>query len=153
MNADEIIVRKATTKDVDSIINVLKSTKLTEETWKGNERWTKRAFQESMNNRNCTVFLAELDSTIVGFIDYVVFPSFWECAKHGMINHLFVHDAYRGKGVGAKLLRAVIERADVENIDELHVSTEWKNVKARRLYGKFGFTKEHLLLERTRESK
>jgi ribosomal protein S18 acetylase RimI-like enzyme len=153
VNAEEIIVRKATIKDIDGIINVLESTKLTEETWKGNEGWTKRALQKAISNRNCTILLAELDSTIVGFIDYIVFPSFWECAKHGMINHLFVHNAYQGKGFGAKLVRAVIERVDAEGIGELHVPTEWKNAKARRLYGKYGFTKEHLLLERSRGPK
>jgi ribosomal protein S18 acetylase RimI-like enzyme len=149
VRAEEIIVRKATSKDTDGIINVLKSTKLAEETWKGNERWVKRALQKSLSNRNHTILVAEFDSTIIGFIDCIVFPSFWECAKQGIINHLFVHAAYQSKGVGAKLVRTITERADAEDIAEMHVSTEWENAKARKLYGKYGFTEERLLLERS----
>jgi ribosomal protein S18 acetylase RimI-like enzyme len=149
VRAEEIIVRKATSKDTDGIINVLKSTKLDEETWKGNERWVKIALQKSLSNRNHTILVAEFDSTIIGFIDCIVFPSFWECEKQCMINHLFVHDAYQSKGVGAKLVRTITERADAEDIVEMHVSTEWENAKARKLYGKHGFTEERLLLERS----
>lgn len=66
-----------------------------------------------------------------------------------MIIDLFVHYDYRGKGVGSMLLRAMIEHAKAEDIAELHVSTEWDNTKARKLYGKYGFTEEQLLLERS----
>jgi len=153
VRAEEIIVRKTTSRDTDGIINVLKSTKLAEETWKGNERWVKRVLQKSLSDKNYTILVAECDSTIIGFINCIVFPSFWDCANQGMINHLFVHDAHQGKGVGAKLVRAITKHADAENITEMHVSTEWENVKARKLYGRYGFTEERLLLERSQETK
>jgi aminoglycoside 3-N-acetyltransferase I len=149
VKGEGIIVRKAISKDIDSIISVLESTRLAEETWKGNATWVKRALQESLNNKDYMILVAELNSTIIGFIDCIIFPSFWECEKQGMINHLFVHDAYQGKGVGAKLVRAITERADAEKIIEMHVSTERTNMKARKLYDKHGFTNERFLLERS----
>jgi GNAT superfamily N-acetyltransferase len=145
----EIIVREATDKDADGIIKVLMSTKLDEETWKGNENFVTESLQKRLSNKQFIVLVAEFNSSIVGFVDCAVFPSFWECQKQGLIIDLFVHPAYQGKGVGSELLEELIKRANAENIVELHVSTGWKNAKARMLYGKFGFTEEHLLLERS----
>jgi GNAT superfamily N-acetyltransferase len=151
MRAEEkIVVREATGKDVEGVINVLKSTKLAEEAWTGNERWVKKALRDFLNHENYTILVAEQDDRIVGFIDYVVFPSFWEGSKQGLINHLFVHADSQGKGVGAGLVKAIVAHADAEGIGEMHVSTGWENTKARRLYEKYGFMQERLLLERSR---
>lgn len=105
--------------------------------------------QKSLSSNQFIVLVAEFNSSIVGFVDCTVFPSFWECQKQGLIVDLFVHPTYQSRGVGSELLKALIKRADAENIAELHVSTGWNNRKARKLYGKFGFTKENLLLERS----
>jgi len=145
----EIIVREATVKDADGIIKVLMSTKLNEETWNGNETFVTENLQKRLGNRQFIVLVAEFNSSIVGFVGCAVFPSFWECQKQGLIIDFFVHSAYQRKGAGSELLEALIKHANAENIVELHVSTGWKNEKARKLYGKFGFTEEHLLLERS----
>jgi ribosomal protein S18 acetylase RimI-like enzyme len=151
LNSEEITVRRATIEDVGDVIDVLESTKLAGETWKENEKWVRKGMQDSLTNKDYIMLVAVLDSKVVGFIDCVVFPSFWECAEQGLINHLFVHDAYNGKGVGAKLLSALNELADAKGIVEIHVSTEWENMKARKLYCNYGFTEKHLLLERSKK--
>ena len=146
----EIIVRAATDKEADGIIKVLISSKLGEETWNENKIFVTENLQKRLSNKQFIVLVAEFNSSIVGFVDCAIFPSFWECQKQGLIIDLFVHPTYQSKGVGSKLLKAIIERADTENIVELHVSTGWNNQKALKLYGKFGFTEEHLLLERSK---
>lgn len=150
MNAEKkILTRKATHKDVDAIIEVLKSTKLGTEAWAGGEKWTRKALNECLNLGNYVLLVAGYNQKIVGFIDYCVYPSFWEGTNQGIINHLFVHSAFQGKGAGTLLVKAVIKEADAQGLGELHVSTERENTKARRLYAKYGFTEERLLLERT----
>ena len=145
----EIIVREATNKDADGIINVLMSTKLDEETWNENGIFVTENLQKRLSSKQFIVLVAEFNSSIVGFVDCAVFPSFWECQKQGLIVDLFVHPAYQGKGVGSKLLETLVKKADAENIVELHVSTKIGNIKAQRLYRKFGFTGEQFLLERS----
>jgi len=145
-----IRVRKAKRKDINSIIQVLKSTKLGKEVWAGNEKWMKKALEGCLDLTNYVLLVAERDRMIIGFIDCCVYPSFWEGANQGIINHLFVHSAFQGSGAGTMLVKAIIERADAERLGELHVSTERENAKARRLYAKHGFTEERLLLERVR---
>jgi GNAT superfamily N-acetyltransferase len=152
VNAEKkMVVRKAARNDIDGIIEVLKSTKLGKEAWAGNEKWARRALERWLNLENYVLCVAEYNERIVGFVDFCVFPSFWEGAYQGIINHLFVHSAFQGKGVGAMLVKAVVEEADAKGLGELHVSTERENIKARRLYATYGFTEERLLLERVGE--
>jgi ribosomal protein S18 acetylase RimI-like enzyme len=143
-----VVVRTATGKDVEGIIEVLTSVRLRDEAWAGDENWTQKTLRKFLKTENCTMLIAQSDGKIVGFIGYIVFPSFWECANQGFINDFFVHKDFQGEGIGSKLIEAVVERADREGLDELHVSTGWNNKRARRLYEKFGFTEEQLLLER-----
>ena len=152
MNAEkEIVVRKAARKDVDGIIEVLQSTKLGAEAWTSDERWTRKVLERCLTLENYVLLVAEYNKKIVGFVDCCVFPSFWEGAYQGIINHLFVLPGFQGRGVGAMLIEAVVKEADTKGLGELHVSTERENIKARRLYAKYGFTEECLLLERIGE--
>jgi len=147
-----VVVREATNKDLEGIIEVLKSTKLSEkETWTRDAKWVKRTLKRFLKTENYKIFVAECNGEIVGFINYVIFLSFWECSKQGLINDFFVREDFQGKGIGSRLIEAVVAHADAEGIDEMHVSTGWENERARRLYGNFGFTEEHLLLERSRK--
>lgn len=52
----EILVRRATRKDIDAIIEVLKSAKLGTEAWASNEKWTRKALKECLNLENYVVF-------------------------------------------------------------------------------------------------
>jgi ribosomal protein S18 acetylase RimI-like enzyme len=146
------VVRKAMDKDVEGVIEVLTSTRLQDGAWTADKDWTQKALQKFLKTENYTMFVAESDGKVVGFIGYIVFPSFWECANQGFINDFFVHKDFQGEDIGSKLIEAVVERADREGLDELHVSTGWNNKRARRLYEKFGFTEEQLLLERHQKS-
>jgi len=151
MDAERIVIREATTKDAEGIIDVLKQTRLSKEIWKGDEKWTKEALQKTLTTKNYGLLVAEINQRIVGFVNYVIYPSFWECAWQGLVNDLFVHEAFQGKGVGGKLIEAVVQCADASGFNELHVSTGKENERARRLYTKYGFTEDQPLLERARK--
>jgi len=151
MGTERIIIRKAVAKDVEGIIDVLNSTRLSEEAWAGNEDWTKEALRKALSTENWVLLVAEINRRIVGLVDYVIFPSFWECAYQGLIVDLFVHKAFQDKGMGGKLIEAVVQRSDAAGFGELHVSTGLENARARRLYVRHGFTDEQPMLERARK--
>ncbi|MGA3110682.1 MAG: GNAT family N-acetyltransferase [Candidatus Bathyarchaeia archaeon] len=147
----EIIVREANSKDAEGIAKVLMLEKLGDEPWGGNRIFVAENLQKRPGKKQFVVLVAESNSSIVGFVDCAIFPSFWEGEKQGLMIDFFVQPACQNRGIGSKLLEAIIKHADAENIAELHVSTERKNQKARNLYNKFGFTEEHLLLERAKK--
>ena len=140
-----LIVRQATRRDIAGIISVFKTVHLQD------EDWARQAIEQLLDLQNYTILVAELNDTVVGFIDYYVLPSIWEKWDEATINYLFVHKNYQGRGIGAALLKEVIKQTDKMGIGELHVGTEKDNTRALRLYRKHGFTKEYLQLERVKE--
>jgi ribosomal protein S18 acetylase RimI-like enzyme len=140
-----LIVRHATRRDISGIISVFKTVYLQD------EDWARQAIEQLLDLQNYTILVAELNDTVVGFIDYYVLPSIWEKWDEATINYLFVHKNYQGRGIGAALLEEVIKQTDKMGIGELHVGTEKDNTRALGLYRKHGFTKEYLQLERVKE--
>lgn len=51
----------------------------------------------------------------------------------------YVKDDYQGKGVGSKLMKSLINFARKENVRKIHLMTLPSNIKAIRLYEKYGF--------------
>ncbi len=142
---DHLVIREASSKDIEGMIKVLKTVYLQD------EDWARKAIMTLLETENYVILAAELSGIIVGFIDYYVLPSIWEKWNEATINYLFIHRNYQNKGVGSKLLKEVTKRTDKMGIVELHVGTELDNKRAIHLYKKHGFTKEYLLLERVNE--
>jgi len=143
--AGDLIIRKAANKDIEGVIEVLKTIYLQD------VAWAERAIKKLLATENYMILVAELDDHIVGFIDYYTLPSIWEKWNEATINNLFIQKDYQGKGIGSRLLEEVIKRTDEIGIVELHVETEKDNERAIRLYKKHGFLKEYLLLERVKK--
>lgn len=141
----DLVIREALDKDVNGIVEVLKSIYLQD------EAWSRKALKKLLATENYIILVAELKGVITGFIDYYVFPSVHEKWNEATINYFFVRKSYQGRGIGSKLLMEVVKRADEMELGEVHVATEKNNRRATRLYKKHGFVKEYLLLQRTRE--
>ena len=142
---NHLVIREASGKDIEGMVNVLRTIYLQD------ENWARKAIKKLLATENYVILVAELNGTLVGFVDYYVLPSIWEKWNEATINYLFVHKDYQGRGVGSKLLKEVTKRTDEMGIMELHVGTEMDNKRAIHLYKKHGFTKEYLLLERVKE--
>lgn len=142
---NHLVIREASSKDIDGMIHVLKGIYLQD------EGWARKAIKRLLDTENYVILVAEINGTVVGFVDYYVLPSIWEKWDEATINYLFVHKDHQGKGIGSKLLNEVTKRTDEMEIVELHVGTEMDNKRAIDLYKKHGFIKEYLLLERVKE--
>jgi len=59
---------------------------------------------------------------------------------------LVIHERYRKKGIGEKLLKQAIEEALTRGMDEIEVGVLKENVKAIRFYKRNGFDQEYYLL-------
>jgi len=54
------------------------------------------------------------------------------------INEVGVDDAYRGRGIGKQLVRAMLDEGRRRGAVEAWVATEWENEAARALYASTG---------------
>jgi len=143
---DDVVVREATNKDINGIIEVLKSIYLQDEVW------AREALQKLLAIKDYVVLVAELNGAVIGFIDFYVLPSIYEKWNEATINNFFVQGSHQNKGVGSKLLTEAVKRVDEMGLGEFSVGTEKDNQRAINLYKKHGFVKEYLMLQRTKES-
>jgi|SRR3989344_2936487 len=57
----------------------------------------------------------------------------------GFLENVFVKEGYRGKGVGSKLVEAVIAEAKKQNCYKIICTSRYENSKVHAFYSKFGF--------------
>jgi len=104
--------------------------------------------QNVLQDPNYTIYVADVDECIVGFIDLRLFPDFVEGILLALIQNLVVQKPFRRQGIGSKLLRHVIADAVQRNVGEIHVWTEFENQQAITFYVQHGFQKRGLVLEK-----
>ena len=145
----KLLFEKQADKDAEGIIRVLTSTSLDEEAWRGKAEFV----TENLKDLGEVIALvAEFNSSIIGFVDCIVFPSFWEGQKLGLITDFFVRGEYQAKESVQSFLKLLLNARKHKTSLNSMCQLDWKNAKARKLYGKYGFTEEQLLLERCRGS-
>ena len=72
------------------------------------------------------------------------FCAFWRIADQAHINNLAVRPELRGRGLGIKLLEAVIDEAQRLGAGSLALEVRRSNIAAQRLYARAGFREEGL---------
>jgi RimJ/RimL family protein N-acetyltransferase len=99
--------------------------------------------QRDLISKNGAVYYALHDDRVVGWCD--VFPENNPRQSHRGGLGMGLLPEYRGKGIGAKLLKAVLDHSKKSGLEkvELHVYTP--NTPAIALYKKFGFEQEGLI--------
>jgi ribosomal protein S18 acetylase RimI-like enzyme len=84
------------------------------------------------------VLLAEADGAFAGLC--LTFPSFstW-MGKPGLyVQDLFVADAFRGRRIGERLLRAAAQRGRARGAGYMRLSVDVDNVRAQAVYDRLG---------------
>ena len=85
------------------------------------------------------VLVAECAGEVAGYASYGSFRA-WYGYRHTVENSVYVHGAHRRRGVGERLLGALIERARAEGRHVLIAGIEAGNDASLRLHAKLGYT-------------
>lgn len=78
--------------------------------------------------------VAEADVAVVGIVQFFAHPDTWSDRPVCYLQDLFVDPDWRGRGIGATLIRAVSERAVERGWSSVYWQTAENNERARRLY-------------------
>ena len=90
---------------------------------------------------NDAVQFVALDAdTVVGWAD--IFPAWADAVKHCGSLGMGVLAAYRGQGVGERLLRACLVKAPTQGITRIELEARADNTRAIALYERVGFRHE-----------
>ncbi|WP_144526459.1 GNAT family N-acetyltransferase [Peribacillus simplex] len=98
--------------------------------------------RERLTNGESVVFMAYDEGNPIGFVQ--LYPSFSSVSmmRSWVLNDLFVKESARKKGFGEKLLNAATTFARETGAKGVSLETGTDNVKAQKLYEKFGFVRE-----------
>jgi ribosomal protein S18 acetylase RimI-like enzyme len=93
------------------------------------------------------MLLAEDCGAVVGLVSFTTRGTLAHDELSGHIDELIVTTPRRRQGIGALLLGAAAARCRALGCEELEVSTEKTNTRARAFYRRCGFDEEAVLLE------
>jgi ribosomal-protein-alanine N-acetyltransferase len=95
--------------------------------------WPRESFRYELRNPRAHNRIARVGNAVVGYV------CVWLVAGELKINNVAVRRDYRGRGVGARLLAAVIDLGRSEGCEEATLEVRPSNLEARALYERFGF--------------
>lgn len=103
----------------------------------------KEIFLENLSDSGNIYLLAESDSKGVGFISFHTQKLLHHCGLVGEIQEFFIHEKYRGKGVGKQLFQKIMHFAELRNLKSVEVTTNRRRVENVLIYENLGFSLTH----------
>ncbi|KPK72137.1 hypothetical protein AMJ87_05570 [candidate division WOR_3 bacterium SM23_60] len=101
------------------------------------------AIQKIIASKNATVFVAEIDDQLVGLGEVYIREDSPSPLKvqhtYGHLQSMIVTKAYRGRGVGTKILRAVEQWAKTRGAAEIRLDTWEFREGPLEFYEKYGY--------------
>jgi [ribosomal protein S18]-alanine N-acetyltransferase len=96
--------------------------------------WPDEAYRNELaTNRLASYVVARADGRVIGF------AGLWVMVDEAHVTTFAVDPRWRRRGVGERLLLALIDIAEARRAREATLEVRLSNVPARRLYEKFGF--------------
>jgi L-amino acid N-acyltransferase len=137
----DFVIRHATEKDLpgilyiynDAIINTTAVYDYKPHTIEMRQKW----FSDKQQS-NIPVFVAEADNTIIGFASYGPFRA-WAAYKYSIEHSVYVHPAFRKRGIAKKLLRRLIDAASLKEVHTIIAGVDANNAISLHLHKQLGF--------------
>lgn len=139
MENRKIQIRKVEKQDLDFVyqaINELENEVLDFEVFS-------QIFDENISNPKNLYLIAENETEGVGFISFHTQNLLHHCGLVGEIQEFFIHQNYRGKGIGRQLINEILQYADRNNLKSIEVTTNKRRVENVLIYENLGFGLTH----------
>lgn len=131
------MIRKATIKDVDSIIELLVEIGRPKPRQKDIKHFSE-VIQKYISDENKAVFVAEVDSKVVGMISLAFLPRLNRTRPEAWVPDLIVKQEYRNKGIGKELLMKCISIARKQKCWRIRLETGLSRRRSQKFYKLIG---------------
>jgi [ribosomal protein S18]-alanine N-acetyltransferase len=122
-----VVERLATPEDLDAVLDI--------EAASFNNPTTRDWYERELSRPEvCFIYVLRTPEAPVA-----AFCAFWRVADQAHINNLAVRPELRGRGLGLKLLAAIVDEARRLGAGSLTLEVRESNVPAQRLYARAGF--------------
>ncbi|HEX6135363.1 MAG TPA: ribosomal protein S18-alanine N-acetyltransferase [Longimicrobiales bacterium] len=95
--------------------------------------WSEATFHGLLRRRDAEMVTADAEGVVVGY------AAFWCVVDQGELGNVAVTAAWRGAGIGGRLVEEVLRRAARRGVREVFLEVRPSNTVARRLYEQLGF--------------
>lgn len=100
-------------------------------------------FNENISNPKNLYLIAENKNEGLGFISFHTQNLLHHCGLVGEIQEFFIHQKYRGQGVGRLLINEILDFAEKNGLKSIEVTTNKKRVENVAIYESLGFRLSH----------
>ncbi|MCD4780471.1 MAG: GNAT family N-acetyltransferase [Candidatus Omnitrophica bacterium] len=145
-NLQDVIIRKASVPDIDSLVELLEELFSIEEDFVFDEQKQRAGLLlmlEAQDER--CVMVAELNKKVVGMCSVQAVISTAEGCLAGVIEDMIVSKKYRGKGIGKSLLELMEAWSKEKGIARLQLLTDKNNAAALEFYKRTGWVNTQLI--------
>jgi ribosomal protein S18 acetylase RimI-like enzyme len=142
-----MIIRSVTLIDIPHLVNLAQKTY--SDTF--GHTMSKEELQHALDERSEEYFLsimnqdvvlvAENSRQLVGFVQFgnVTYNTASPTDSDIELNKIYVEKSYQGKGIGKKLIEAMLSHDRLAGVENIYLDVFAKNEKAIGLYKKYGF--------------
>lgn len=102
-----------------------------------------KIFNENISNPKNLYLIAENENEGLGFISFHTQNLLHHCGLVGEIQEFFIHQKYRGQGVGRLLINEIKNFADQNDLKSIEVTTSKKRIENVAIYENLGFALSH----------
>lgn len=95
--------------------------------------WSEATFRGLLRRRDAETVVADCDGVVIGY------SAFWRVLDQGELGNVAVAAAWRGRGLGERLVREMLARAAQHGVREVFLEVRPSNTFARRLYERLHF--------------
>jgi [ribosomal protein S18]-alanine N-acetyltransferase len=95
--------------------------------------WSEATFRSLLRRRDAELIVAEAGGAVIGY------AIFWTVLDQSELGNVAVTGSWRGRGIGHRLVAAVLDRAEQRGVREVFLEVRPSNTAARSLYERFGF--------------
>jgi len=85
------------------------------------------------------VWIFRVDGEAVGYVAVTVCFSLEFAGRYALIDELYVREAHRGRGIGARAMEVVAEACHALDVSALRLEVDVENTRAMDLYRRLGF--------------
>jgi ribosomal-protein-alanine N-acetyltransferase len=95
--------------------------------------WSEATFRGLLRRTDADLLIAEQRGDIAGY------AAFWAVLDQGELGNVSVAPGWRRRGIGQRLVKAVLTRAADRGVREVFLEVRVSNVGAQKLYHRYGF--------------
>ena len=138
----DFAIREAEISDFDRVYPLF------EQLWPNkpiNRAELQKVFERGVTSPTDVLLCAVSGEAIIGFSAYALVNNLWQEGMIAYIYAMVVDDKFRGRGIGTKLIEAVIRSSKEQGLKRVELDSGFPREKAHEFYMKLGFEKRAFL--------